>query len=330
MHFVITMPVYNDWEAASLLCELLCREASVFAKSSLTILLINDGSSVEPQQDLFKNCRASHLRDVKVLFLGRNLGHQRAIAISLTYIQQNIPCDAVVVMDADGEDRASDIPRLIESLVKQRSPAIVFAERGRRVEGALFKTFYFFYRMLHRFATGTGIRVGNFSVIPFERLNNLVVLPELWNHYAAAVLKSRIPYTTIRADRGTRLHGRSKMNFVSLVIHGLSALFAHHELVGTRIFVSLLAVGAALLGTLTALAAIWTYRGWEIPLWEIISVATVVLLGGQLLAISFGLVFSIMMARINPGFLPVRDYSYFVLKCTSILPSVQVIESRAS
>ena len=318
MNVIITMPVYNDWQAASLLSEQLAEEMAQ-AGHATSILLIDDGSSAEVDPNLFASkSDDAFVPAIYILRLGRNLGHQRAIAIALTYIHQNLKCDAVVVMDADGEDRAQDVPALLDVLQKRDGRPIVFAERGRRVEGLVFKVGYFWYRVLHRLATGHGIRIGNFSAIPAKRLSTLVLLPELWNHYAAAVLRARIPHSTVLTDRGSRLHGKSKMNFVSLVIHGLSALFAHHELVGTRIFVGISALTAMLLAGLAASAGLWLYHGWAIPMWESIALGTAVLLAGQLLAISFGLIFFIMMSRTNQGFLPIRDYAYFVDRCETI------------
>ena len=64
------------------------------------------------------------------------------------------------------------------------------------------------------------MRVGNFSVLPFIRLSQLVVVPEIWNHYAAAVIRSRLPFRSLRIARGRRYSGRSKMDFIGLLLHG--------------------------------------------------------------------------------------------------------------
>ena len=45
------------------------------------------------------------------------------------------------------------------------------------------------------------VRVGNFSAIPRRRLESLVAVSELWNHYAAAAFQSRQPYCTIPTQR---------------------------------------------------------------------------------------------------------------------------------
>ena len=71
---------------------------------------------------------------------------------------------------------------------------IVFAERAKRSESLAFRVFYGLYKLVHRVLTGQGVRVGNFSVIPRARLASLVVVSEMWNHYAAAAFASRQPY----------------------------------------------------------------------------------------------------------------------------------------
>src|SRR5204862_5717619 len=124
-----------------------------------------------------------------------------------------------------------DIPRLVEAFCASTLPITVFVERGRRIESLAFKAYYQIYRFFHFLLTGRGIRFGNFSLMPTEHLASIVAFPELWNHYAAAVHKSRLAYSTVRGDRGSRLRGESRMNFVSLVIHGLSSLLASYEVV---------------------------------------------------------------------------------------------------
>ena len=65
--------------------------------------------------------------------------------------------------------------------------------------------------------TGRSIRFGNFSALPRRRLESLVVVSEFWNHYAAAVFKSRQPFVTV-PTRATRLSGNPQMNFIRLVV----------------------------------------------------------------------------------------------------------------
>jgi hypothetical protein len=193
------------------------------------------------------------VRAVQVLNLRRNLNHQRPIAVALCHVQDTMELDAVVVMDADGEDRPEDVPRLVQEFHRQRAQRIIFAERTRRSEGVVFGVFYALYRLIHRVLTGRAVRVGNLSIVPRSALVSLGAAPELWNHYAAAVFKLRLQTGTIQSSRGHRLAGTSRMNFVSLVIHGLSAISVFGEIVGTRL---LAATGALILLCLSGMGVV--------------------------------------------------------------------------
>jgi polyisoprenyl-phosphate glycosyltransferase len=310
MQLTIVMPVYEDWDAAIELCRNI---DDVFRDESslhVDVLLVDDGSTATmPPRELPFNPKA--IENVAVLGLRRNLGHQRAIAVGLAYVHENRICDAVVVMDADGEDRPEDILGFVAILRMAEHPTSVFAERGKRLENTRFRVFYGCYRFLHKLLTGRDIRFGNFSILPWSHLESLVVFPELWNHYAATFIKSRLPFIRLRADRAERLAGRSRMNFVSLVIHGLSALFASQEVVGTRLLVTNCVVTLGLLVLIASVVGLRLLTHLAIPGWATTVSGLLFVLVGQSLIASFMLVFSIMMNRSQLGFLPIRDYSCF-------------------
>jgi polyisoprenyl-phosphate glycosyltransferase len=317
MRIVLTMPVFDDWEAAAVLCTMIDTELFKANDLQVSILMIDDGST-RPAEPAFSSFRAKSLETVSVLRLRRNLGHQRAIAIALAYIEANLPCEVVVVMDGDGEDRPEDILRLLESVGSSLGPTTVFAERGRRVETLKFKFFYACYRALHRLLTGRGIRIGNFSALPREHLRSIVTYPELWNHYAATVVNSRLHYTTIRTDRGQRLFGKSRMNFVTLVVHGLSALFAYHEVVSTRFLLGSAFLAMVFASLLLIVLFIKLLTNLAIPGWATAAAGLLFILIIQCIGTSLTILSSAMVNRSALGFLPVRDYSYFVSSCSVI------------
>src|ERR1700736_2292329 len=126
--YVILMPVFNDWGP----CQKVIAELNnVFAKLDVTIdiLIVNDGSTI-PINESFTKQNFQNLCRINVLKLKRNLGHQRAISIGLTHIEANIPCEAVVVMDSDGEDKPTDVPKLLNKYEQEFREKIVFAERS--------------------------------------------------------------------------------------------------------------------------------------------------------------------------------------------------------
>ena len=161
---VILIPTFNDWEALELLLADLDR-ALARCPMPPQVLVVDDGSTV-PVPATLENRTFSALQCVEILRLRRNLGHQRAIAVGFVFVQQNIPCRAVVLMDGDGEDRPQDILLLIERFSRQNQDAIVFAARSKRLERLWFRVFYHAYRLVHRLVTGAPVRVGNFSLVP--------------------------------------------------------------------------------------------------------------------------------------------------------------------
>ena len=307
---VITLPSFNDWGALGRLLPAL--DLTLSAASLRARILIVDDGSTEPAPAGFGSERFRALSSVDVLRLRRNLGHQRAIAIALAYIERNVPCDAVVVMDADGEDAPGDVPRLVERMVREGHRAIVFAERSRRVERPLFRILYHLYRLLHRVLTGRAVRVGNFSVIPRARLDGLVVVSELWNHYAAAVFRSRQPYVSIPTNRAARLEGRSRMNWVSLVVHGMSAISVYGDIVFVRLIVfAALLVSCSALG-LAAVLGIRLFTPLAIPGWATFASGILVLVLLQAVLFVAVLTFLGLTIRQQAPFVPSRDFDWYV------------------
>ena len=106
----IVTPVFNDWESF----ERLTQDLSDLSKKldlKINLIAVNDGSTTE----LIKNkINTLNLVEIKVLQLVSNLGHQRAIALGLVEAYSYEDSQGVVVLDCDGEDKVSDIPKLIE------------------------------------------------------------------------------------------------------------------------------------------------------------------------------------------------------------------------
>jgi glycosyltransferase involved in cell wall biosynthesis len=317
MQIVIAMPVYEDWESAF---KLTANIDSVLRKDSelrAKVFLIDDGSTTNACPIEYRP-KPEVLSDVSVLKLRRNLGHQRAIAVALAYLHTHHGGDALVIMDADGEDRPEDIPGMLELMKASGRPIAVFAERGKRLETPTFRLFYRLYTVLHLMLTGRTIRFGNFSILPWTYLDRLVAYPELWNHYAATVLKSRLPYTSVRCNRGTRIAGRSRMDFTSLVVHGLSALFADQEVVGTRLLMATIGLTTMLVLLIGLVVGVKLLTSLAIPGWATFTLGLLLILVGQSAFALFMVVFSVIMNRSQLGFLPVRDYQYFVQSETSL------------
>jgi hypothetical protein len=321
----VLLPVFEDWESSRLLLEWLAKVLAQDSSSTaggadrcrFRIVFVDDGSASACPPDLGQGLPPV-VEEVGVLRLLRNLGHQRAIAIGLAWVAQHASTTAVIVMDADGEDKADDIPRLLHAARDDGWRHVIFAERSRRTEGLFFRAGYLAFRILHRLLTGSGIRYGNFSIIPHELLKRITVTSEIWNHYAAAVSRSRIPLKTLPTNRGRRLAGRSKMNLPSLVAHGLSALAVHADLIATRLLMmtSLVSALAILLILVAPLQHLLTHV--PLPTWAGEISAFAVILLSQSLIMSVVVASVVLTSRSGASFIPRRDHPWFIDSYTSL------------
>jgi glycosyltransferase involved in cell wall biosynthesis len=310
LKLVIAIPVFNDWEAANLLLQ---KIDSVCVESGLSpfILLINDGSTM-PVPDDFLAWRSMASLRVDVLELHKNLGHQRAICVALVHLCKNDPEAAVLIMDADGQDPPDQIPRLVEACLSRGQQQGVFAARRRRMEGLTFKLFYQLYRLVHLLLVGSDIHMGNFSLLPPALVQRLVRSNDLWCHYAAAAIKSRLPITTIPVDRAGRLSGRSQMSFVKLVLHGLSAMSVNSDIIGVRVLVfNCLLAGLGLIALASVLILRFSKSGAAVGIaTNAVGLALVLVL--QIVAVCVLFTFGVLALRGGQTFIPVRDCHYFI------------------
>jgi hypothetical protein len=278
--------------------------------AGVALVLVDDGSTTRAPDAL--EFRPVHLTRVQVLHLRRNLGHQRAIAVGLAHIHQTLAPRYTVVMDGDGEDGPQDAARLLSHCEQEHPDRIVFARRRRRTESLGFRLAYLVYRALHRILTGNGVYVGNFSVIPRELLSRVVGVSELCNHYAAAVFHARIPVATLPIDRCARLRGRSKMNVVSLVTHGMSAISVYGDVVGVRLLAATAmacgVVGAGMIAVIaTRLLTELAIPGWASSAFGLLFVALL-----NLIALSTVFVLFVLQTRDRMAFMPLRDFHHLV------------------
>lgn len=306
----ILIPVFNDWAVAKVLVGQLDK---VFEERGLTgrIVFVDDGSS-EPPGELFTTASFVSLESIHILELRRNLGHQRALCVGLVYLFQDNSKGPVLIMDADGEDSPSDIPLLLEEYIRQGERKIVFAARGRRAESFVFKAFYQLYRAAHRVLVGFDIRIGNFSIIPSPLLERLVVTSDVWNHYAAAVTKIKVPSTRVSINRAKRISGQSKMGFVGLIVHGLSAISVFGDVVGVRLLILSAAVGVLSVVLVFAALVIKFFTPLAVPGWATYTVGLLLLLLGQCVLLSLIFTFSVLYSRGQSSFVPLRDCPIYI------------------
>ena len=266
---VIVVPVFNDWVCVEILvAKLAALEDSC---GPIQLVLVDDGSTdaVPPASAGWPE----ELESVTVLRAGANLGHQRAIALGLAHVAVSASPSNVVVIDSDGEDDPAGIPLLLDALrvASPHDARAVVAQRAGRSEAVSFKVWYRIYKWAFRVLTGRRLDFGNFCALTSPAVRQLTYSPDMWNHFPAALMRSRIPIVKIPLSRSTRFSGRSHMNFVSLVNHGLSAVATFSDVVFARLLIAVGALVALLMGMGVAIASVRIFGSVAIPGWATVA-----------------------------------------------------------
>lgn len=245
----IFTPIYRDVRSFRILHERLLEELSggAAAADEIRFVAIDDTAGQDPEV-----ASLLELDDVTVLQPPFNLGHQRALVYALRKALPRIADDdAVVTLDADGEDRPEDLPRLLDALdARPRAERkVVLALRTKRRESIGFKLLYRLFRLLFRSLTGATVRSGNFAVMPGSIARRALLHPTFDLAYSSAILALDLPIEFVPCERGERYEGRSKMTYGKLAMHGLRMLMPFTDRIAVRAlgaFVFFGVLGAAL------------------------------------------------------------------------------------
>jgi polyisoprenyl-phosphate glycosyltransferase len=257
--WVVVTPVYEDRESFAALCRALAAQP---LGVELHVVAVDDGSLTAPPMQ--SDIAAAGLNG-EILHLARNVGHQAAIAIGLVHAAGIERLAGCIIMDSDGEDAPEALASLIDA-IRSTEFDVAVARRAKRSESLPFRAFYILYRQAFRILTGQVIRFGNFMALTPRALRRLAAMHESWTHVAGAVVKARLRRAEIPIDRARRYYGQSKMNFVSLVLHGMRAVMVFGDAVVTRMAV-VCAVMAGITSVSIVMALLLKLIGMATPGW---------------------------------------------------------------
>ncbi len=253
---LILAPYFEDVAA-----EDFCKDLAKQIEAEDKVLIVDDGSLELPFDEAWMT--QSGLKG-QIVRLVRNVGHQQALHTGLSYAVANIEFETVTILDSDGEDLPADISTLIEQL--QGENDVVVAKRRSRVESLKFKAFYQVYRALFRILVGRVIGFGNFMSMSKSAAKRLSVSSESQLHIAASVINSRLSIKEVALDRGRRYRGTSRMNLVSLTLHGLRSVMVFSDQVLVRITLLSMAFGLVVIIAML-LMTVMKITGAAIPGW---------------------------------------------------------------
>tara|TARA_X000000950_G_scaffold272790_1_gene355810 strand:+ start:3557 stop:4414 length:858 start_codon:yes stop_codon:yes gene_type:complete len=237
MKHIVVIPVYNDWRSLN---KLISKLNSVLIKDKKIrneILIINDNSTKEVKINS-KNLKS--IKKIKVIYLKKNLGSQKAIAIGLSYLKKIKENFFITVMDSDGEDDPFQVKKMLKLAIK--NPALVVtSNRKQREESIIIILLYKLHLILTYLFTQKWISFGNFSTFNKKNLNKLLSSNSSWYSHSSSVLKN-CDILRLYSKRKKRYYDKSKLGLLSLIEHSLrvNAVFYKNIFFSSLIYLSVI------------------------------------------------------------------------------------------
>lgn len=223
IEFSVVVPVLNE-EAT--LPELWRRLEAVIGQigGAWEVIFINDGSTDRSLSLLLELRERNPI--IKILDLSRNFGHQPALTAGMDHASGR----AVILMDADLQDRPETLPAFIQKW--REGFHVVYAIRVDRKEGWLKrKLFHLFYQLQTRISRiDTPLHAGIFSLLDRRVVEALRSMPERNKYLAGLRAYAGFRQAGVESERGARLHGSPRVGLRGLVKLAMDGMFAFSTL----------------------------------------------------------------------------------------------------
>ena len=230
---IILIPVYNDWKSLNFLLKKL--DDNLKKKiGKINILILNDNSSEKIE---ISHKKLICIKKIEVLTIPKNVGSQRAIALGLLYLKKLKDDFIVTVMDSDGEDDPSQVPKML-GLASRHPNFVITSNRKNRKES---KMIIFLYK-IHLILTFTfslrWISFGNFSSFHKKNISRLFIDNSPHFAHSSAVIKNCL-IKRVYAKRKKRYFDKSKLSLISLIEHSIrvNAVFFSNILISSTIYI---------------------------------------------------------------------------------------------
>jgi hypothetical protein len=125
-------------------------------------------------------------------------------------------------------------------------------------------------------------------------------------------MRSRLPYITVPTERGTRYAGRSSMNLVALVVHGLSAMSVYTDMIFVRVLIAAGTLGAVSVLGIIGVTLIRFATDLAIPGWATAMVGDLFIILLQTVVIVIATSLMMLAGRSNRPIIPIVDAWPFV------------------
>lgn len=275
----IIIPVLNEEKNLPLLYQKLLKSVQGY---NYELIFVNDGST-DQSQNIILDFRKTN-KNVKLINLSRNFGHQIAITCGIDHAGG----DAAIIIDADLQDPPELIPRMIEKW--EQGFDVVYGKRIARSGESYFKiiTAKLFYKIIFLLSGGKiPENVGDFRLISKKVINVLKETREYQRFLRGIISWTGFRQTGVEYERAQRHSGNSKYTILSMTRLAIDALlsFSFFPLRIASYLGIVTALGAAILifYTLFVTAQGTTVKGWP-------STIVIMLFLGSIQLIAIGII----------------------------------------
>lgn len=215
----IVIPVYNEEKIINIFFNTLIQELKSLEHDYCFEFIFTNNASKDASLSTLLSLRKRDSR-VKLISYSRNFGYQASILGGITHAKG----DAIVVIDVDGEDPASLIPKFIAKW--EEGFQVVFGERQKRYEPQyITKLRLLFYRVLRLLADSEIILdMAEFSLFSKEVKESIIKSNNTFPFIRAEIAYSGYRKYGIKYDRQPRLGGRSNYNILGMLYFAISGI----------------------------------------------------------------------------------------------------------
>ena len=275
----VVVAAYNE---ADVLPALHARLQNVFATTGMScrVLYVDDGSR-DGTWDAMRTLANADSR-VSLLRLSRNFGKEHALTAGLDLVD----ADAVIILDADGQDPPELIPDFVAKW--REGFDVVFGTRSARPGETWLKraTAAAFYRVMNRLAdTAIPADTGDFRLMSRRVVEALRGLRERQRFMKGLFAWVGYPQTALAYQRQPRIAGSSKFNYWRLwnfALEGITGFSTAPLRAATYIGVATAMLAFAYGVWIVAKTLLW---GEPVQGWPTMMVVVLLLGGVQLMAL---------------------------------------------
>ncbi len=282
----ICIPVYNEQDNITLLCERLRAMAGQFQDKYQFEFLCADDGSTDRSYELLIQCAHQDQR-IRIIRFSRNFGFQRSVLVGFL----NARGEAAIEMDADLQDPPEMVGEFLA--LWEKGYKVVYGVRTHRDEGRLITVLRTAaYRLISNISDApVPVNAGDFRLIDRVIIEHLRELKDRNPYLRGAIAALGYPQIGIKYKRPQRHAGSSKFPFVKLMKLGLDGITG----LSTKPLRYITMTGLAL-SLITGLLCLVYLIAWLFQIGtEIRGFTTLVLL--QLFAISMNAMFLGMMGE---------------------------------